>query len=737
MADSWVPVDVVGPGTAPIQTLITGEFSADASTFTIDAQFLPPSALAIFIVIDGLALQPNVDYSYNPATGVVTLAEPAASDGYYIAVAYAVPTNTDLSQYVLTSDLPDILSSLSGWLQAAGVSNVSADQLAILTKLAIDANSNGRITPAMLKNDDTTRQQFLNLIAISSGGAGLLTDAMLPDADNARLTWLHHLTRNTAGEGQGTAADLSSNDADLAQIADKTFTIVVQSSLAALKARGSTVNKLRYLDLGLRSGFFSVKEGDYSAHVVADTFEGQYLKMDGVDENAAILERQCDGHWRADHHGIARNLDALTTGCGDVLSSIINLGNLVKPASVTFSGGRYLVESQPPKITWQGSWRGERSDSDVGFGALISKRYVEADAVRGVFAFENVGFEWRNLQFVKLQDTDFPGTVVGANGSGGSMVSGILTSGNVNAGDIYIWGGIWSAGDFFNHTIALDGSLNTSVGGGGIRQIRIIGGQYFGCAAESWWFKSVKHLFASLFALGTDGGSSIYPMLLDGVSGNLSDDIRMNGLIAGPAQIKYTSRAEIESLVVGFPTIASTCQDVRWDGAGVGGIGSSKVQIEAGATRCAWTGSTQHQTQQLGLGGEIPGTGVALQAKGLIQAYVQYNAVTKVNAIGGTASSFVLPDGQSVTITCPNGKLLDIAYSTVEALCHAAYGSATINILSDPMNAVVNSATPPSGKIGVSKAASSHDITINNNSGASITVGIAVYGRVTNATDPA
>lgn len=58
---------------------------------------------------------------------------------------------------------------------------------------------------------------------------------------------------------------------------------------------GLTAGDVVYLSEGGRSGTFEYLVGDYSAEVAADTLEGVYVELDGVDASVGVLKRKLDG----------------------------------------------------------------------------------------------------------------------------------------------------------------------------------------------------------------------------------------------------------------------------------------------------------------------------------------------------------------------------------------------------------------------------------------------------------
>jgi len=77
----------------------------------------------------------------------------------------------------------------------------------------------------------------------------------------------------------------------------KDIAVAQYAGRTAMKAAtGLTAGACVYLSDGGRSGLFECLVGDYSAEVAADTMEGVYVELDGVDASVGVLKRRLNGY---------------------------------------------------------------------------------------------------------------------------------------------------------------------------------------------------------------------------------------------------------------------------------------------------------------------------------------------------------------------------------------------------------------------------------------------------------
>ena len=301
-----------------------------------------------------------------------------------------------------------------------------------------------------------------------------------------------------------------------------------------LKSLDTSSHVTAYLTEVNREGVFVWTLGDFSTHVTADTQEGIYIKANEIASNVGVWVRKTpgDGEWHIDWFEVPDDPAAGAGGVNEILAhtqltSVINLGNIVKPNKILFGSKIYTLGATLPSINWQVIFEGAR-----GFqGTIIVKRYVEANAFRGILAFNDFGFDCRYI------------TLRAGSGSGGSGISAILTLNSPASGRTYLSGVYISLGAYANYSLVIDGASNTTVSGPSYRGVFISGGEYFGAALAAIRLRSVHHVMFSGVFVTNSGGASSTALEVTGDVNAYSDDIQFTGIIGGRVTLDWLSRS--------------------------------------------------------------------------------------------------------------------------------------------------------------------------------------------------
>jgi hypothetical protein len=126
-------------------------------------------------------------------------------------------------------------------------------------------------------------------------------------------------------------------------------------SLAALKAINSTLTKKVYLDLGFKSGWFSVLAGNYSAQVAADTTSAIFLALDDAPaiEKALVRDdhRQADFDWFGANPSAAENNDELAA------AEAMGVAGYIDAIVVERGGYNITLDTRPTTpLVYLGGW---------------------------------------------------------------------------------------------------------------------------------------------------------------------------------------------------------------------------------------------------------------------------------------------------------------------------------------------------------------------------------------------
>lgn len=340
--------------------------------------------------------------------------------------------------------------------------------------------------------------------------------------------------------------------------------VATRTELAAVDPNETPVC---YLQEAGREGVFAFKSGNFAARITAQNgTDGIYVEHDTIADTTGAWERVDHKYgWRTDWFGWTQD----GGGGGGVntdgpAKGLFDLGNIVKPQLIEISEGIYSFDTALPDISWQveiGGARGQQS-------TILNKRYNTGSASRGLLAFNNFGFHLHDL------------TIRATAGSNGRGISATLTVASPASGRSFMERLNVSGGPYWNGSLAIDGSANTSAGGPSYRGLWISDCEFFGGAVDAVNLRSVHHLFMTGVFIATTGGSSATALIINGDATAYNDDVHIHGIISGNTSMTRLARSTFHSPRIGDITNDSTCSGITWTGANISGTHQTN-----------WTGS--------------------------------------------------------------------------------------------------------------------------------------------------
>ncbi|WP_441280076.1 hypothetical protein [Bradyrhizobium sp. 63_E2_N1_3] len=214
----------------------------------------------------------------------------------------------------------------------------------------------------------------------------------------------------------------------------------------------------------------------------------------------------------------------------------------LKRTNMKFPSGSYPLDSAITAPTFIIHMAGEQGG---GQPSILYKRYVEADATRGVISFGAWGATISDIQIAAK-----------AGVSGGSGFSAILPTNAPNVGVLRLRNFYVSCGDGVDQSLIISGTNNTGgvggTGGKGYRSIEMESCHFFGAKNYSVVLTSVVNLNASNVFCDTSGGSVVttYSLNCTGTASAPSSFINWSGaVINGSLNLDRVSNAIFNSIV--------------------------------------------------------------------------------------------------------------------------------------------------------------------------------------------
>jgi hypothetical protein len=331
-----------------------------------------------------------------------------------------------------------------------------------------------------------------------------------------------------------------------------------------------------YLTESGREGSFIWSSSNLSAMVTLDTQQGIYVPPTGGDGSTGAWVRQLPfpGFWHADWFGIPGDVPSGngTTPCHNEMTAMVDLANVVKPSRIQFASEIYTFTAAIPEWDFQVELYGARGVQ----GTIINKRYNEASATRGIFAFNDHGFTIDKISFRATA------------GEGGSAISAITTAvspanGRTYLIDVYASVGEYSPGNFgCNYSLYVSGMSNTDPDGPGYRGLFIRGGELFGGEIAAVHIEGAAHVLAAGVFWTSNNGAAATPVLsTDGSATVYNDDWQIQGVVGGPVNWNWFGdgnpggvlggRSQIVSPQIGTITVDTHSQTSCWNGPYVSG----------------------------------------------------------------------------------------------------------------------------------------------------------------------
>ncbi|MDP5279902.1 hypothetical protein Q9Q95_13285 [Sphingomonas sp. DG1-23] len=361
--------------------------------------------------------------------------------------------------------------------------------------------------------------------------------------------------------------------------------IVVKTRALLSLVSGPTDGQPATLTEGGLTGSFVWRTGNYASRVTADTQQGIYVQstLPGFGPTVGCWVRQTPipGQWFADWFNIPNDPAAGNGNGGGTevlahtqLTAMINVANIDKPHTIIFGSKIYTLGAQIPEWNFQVTLLGSRGAQ----GTIFVKRYAEANAARGVFAFNDNGFTLSKLTFRGISGV----------GGGGSAISAILTRAAPADGRTYLIDVYVSMGTSCNYAVYINGLTNTDPTGPSYRGVFVHGGEYFGAAVATWAMVGVNHWLCAGTFSSTSGTSTANVVLQSaGTSDTYNDDWQYFGILAGVCNLTWLRRCQFVSPQTDSITVDANSQTSQWTGPRVSGA----VTNGSGAGFCtSWDG---------------------------------------------------------------------------------------------------------------------------------------------------
>ncbi|MCK1657130.1 hypothetical protein [Bradyrhizobium sp. 151] len=377
-----------------------------------------------------------------------------------------------------------------------------------------------------------TATDFRLLIAAAVDGNAILADAQAAAAASAASA--------TASAGSATAAaaavnygmNFATRTAAIATSIPGTVTHITTAGYAAIGDGGGS----------LATGAIYKRVASLPGHSgYIQTADGAYWELAGpwvsVKQFGAVA--------------VVSNLDT-DPDAAAAINLCMAYCNL-KHANMLIPSGQWALDAAITSPTFIIHVSGEQGG---GQPTILYKRFVEANAHKGIISLGAWGAELSNLQFASKSGM-----------SGGSAISAILPNNAANIGvlrleDIYV-----SGGDSYNNDLYMDGTANTNAAGPSYRSVFMNNCHFFGSAATPVYLVGVQHLFFTDFFIATTGGtnSSGNVLIIDGTSAAYSDDVHLHaGLISGNVNINNLHRATIMAQIDNNVVVSANCDKVTF-----------------------------------------------------------------------------------------------------------------------------------------------------------------------------
>lgn len=499
-----------------------------ATKAAIDADLLRPANTLAMVYADATAANNGV-YVKSGASGagawsrvgdlpdaIITLTVTGGTGNAIIATAASTPTEPGRHLYLLT---PTANNTDATTIAVNGTPAV-AIKGALNTALAAGALLSGS---GALMYWSTDHYQLLHSVAPDG-------DAVLAEVVEAR----------DDAEAARDAAAASAIAAAAAVNYGMTFATRAAVIAATIPATVTHINTVGYAAIGDGGG--SIATGAvYKRQVSLPAHAGYIRSADGA-------YWELTGPWvsvlQFGAVGAVSNLDT-DPDCAPAFNLCMAYCNL-KRANMKIPGGSYPLDSAITSPTFIIEIAGSQGS---GQPTVIYKRYVEADANKGIFSLGAWGAAISDLQFASNKST--VGTA-----SGGSAISAILPNNAPNIGILRLRNIYSSCGDGINANLHINGIANSGgVGGTGGKSYRSVfmeNCHLFGAAQYSVVMLSVQHLFASnCLALASGGTMSGVTVNCAGNAASPNDDIYWTGIIDGVLSLDWLTRASFNSVVTG------------------------------------------------------------------------------------------------------------------------------------------------------------------------------------------
>ena len=316
--------------------------------------------------------------------------------------------------------------------------------------------------------------------------------------------------------------------------------------------------------------------------------------------------------------------------------------------------------------------------------------------------------------------------------TGGCLISVVATD-NVQSIGTYNFTNLdltTTGNETHDYTIYMDGTARTSAPIG-IRHVDMFACKVFGGKISTILVKSVLKFSFTGGGVFTAGGSATSNIRFDGVSGVETQSFQfLPADCSCPISFDRAKLGIFSCGIMGNVTNTANTENVY-------GFGfSGNVQQNWGNSMFFDTSTGLKMTVNQKIGNTGAASNFALEMIGAITGSLKTGSVAQVGQTG-VGYTTVCPDTQTFGFTDQSFKLFTISTGGgAGAVVFADYKSATITLLANPSGEFQASSSPSVGYTGIFKSATSHQISVKNNTGSTVTYSILNMGQVASTTDP-
>ena len=334
-----------------------------------------------------------------------------------------------------------------------------------------------------------------------------------------------------------TADALSANMGRVLSLRDDTM---VANSRAEAKAVDHTIINAVYLNEGIRSGWFAVVEGDFSAAVTADTEEALYLAIDGELTTERALVRNVD-YYNFEMAGVVAGNSTSGADCTPAYNSWLAMSKLgVAPPRLLIKGTKnnaayYWFNTEPDDIQEAVVVQG------AGFLNIFVKNFVSSADRKGIFNLYDGG---AGCSFY-----DFSISSAAGSSASGCLMSAVAGS-NGSPSQAHVQNVVMSVlggGSSHRYTFYFDGAAQA---GFGIDSWCLTNVLIYAATVANMFIRSAVSFMMHSAGIYLAGGAATSYVDITGIAGTLSEQVILRlGAIAPDI---FVTNCNDCSIIVGY-----------------------------------------------------------------------------------------------------------------------------------------------------------------------------------------